>query len=82
MYKNTFLGHFQAIVEAYDTANPGVRATATVYIDVIRNPNAPAFIGIQPFQVTINDRYQLGQSVIALTANDADGVSQFSMNIL
>ena len=64
----------QARIIAYDTANTGQKATATVTITVIRNPNAPRFTQSN-YDVTINDRYVLGQQVFDLRATDADNVS-------
>ena len=59
-------------IEAYDTAFPTERAREDVYIDVIRNPNNPAFE--QSFyQQSIGENVPLGTLVLCLTANDADG---------
>ncbi len=58
----------------YDTVYPDNVGSGTVVITVQRNPSAPAFQG-DNYQRTIDERIELGTSVLQLAARDADGVS-------
>ncbi|XP_035826841.1 protocadherin Fat 4, partial [Aplysia californica] len=56
----------------YDSVYPNNRDTAQVTINVIRNPSGPAF-SLPQYVTTIPDTFELGQSVLQVTAVDSDG---------
>ena len=58
---------------AYDSNDQLRRATADVSVFVTRNPSGPVFIQ-DPYQVTINEVFPLGDVVVNTTAVDSDGV--------
>ncbi len=57
----------------HDTNRTEKTATATFTAQMRRNENAPRFSQSE-YRVTINDRYNLGQEVIQVTATDTDEV--------
>ncbi|RUS85645.1 hypothetical protein EGW08_006591, partial [Elysia chlorotica] len=61
---------FQVI--AYDSNDQLRRATADVSVLVTRNPSGPVFLQ-DPYQVTINEVFPLGDAVVNTTAVDSDG---------
>jgi hypothetical protein len=65
---------YQLQVVAYDSLYPGNVATATVVINVERNPNKPKF-ETETYTVTIDEKHMLGMAVLNITANDADQVT-------
>ena len=66
--------HFQLKLIAYDTTYPENQATATITVDVLRNPNAPSFPDSR-YEITVDERTDLGVSVFQAQAYDADEVS-------
>ena len=70
-YDHLLLIFIQARVIAYDTARPAVRATATVDISVLRNPNAPVWLA-PGYSATIRETAVVGQTVVNTTATDRD----------
>ena len=63
----------QLVVRAYDSAFPIQRATADVNIFVVRNENPPFFIN-EPYTRDLTEDFDLGGSVIRVTAVDNDNV--------
>lgn len=61
----------QMTVEAYDTAFPTQRAREDVYIDVIRNPNAPLFRE-SFYSRTVAENAALGTFILCVNATDQD----------
>ena len=66
--------HPQLRIIAYDSANPGQRATSLVTISVTRNENGPIF-GRSAYNVAVPESLELGAFVIQVNASDMDGVS-------
>ena len=66
--------YFQLTVVVYDTVYPDNVGSGTVTINVQRNPNPPQFQG-DNYQRTIDEKIELGASVLQLAARDRDGVS-------
>lgn len=67
MLKNSF----QIIVVATDQASNPKSASATVYIDIVRNQNAPLFT--QPeYSASISDYWAVGRELFVATAIDDD----------
>ncbi|XP_060080745.1 protocadherin Fat 4-like, partial [Ylistrum balloti] len=60
-------------VEAYDMANPDLRAETNVIIRVIRNPAQPRFTNSAQYTITIPETYGPGAIVMPVTAIDDDG---------
>ena len=61
-------------VQAYDDAFPDVYAQEDIYIDVIRNPNAPQFENNNNFYTTSkSENVPLGTLVLCVNATDRDG---------
>lgn len=60
-------------ISAHDATYPSNQATATVTINVERNPSAPVFAPGE-YRVTIDEKHGLGEDVIALAATDDDQV--------
>ncbi|KAK3089813.1 hypothetical protein FSP39_006721 [Pinctada imbricata] len=60
-----------ARVTAYDSARINARATATVAIFVVRNPNGPIF-SLPSYGTTINENQAIGQFLLNVTATDLD----------
>lgn len=58
---------------AYDSLATRLVATATVTIQVTRNPSTPVF-ELTSYQKTINEYYPIGQMVLNITATDPDNV--------
>ncbi len=58
----------------FDTVYPDNVGSGTVTINVQRNPSTPQFQG-DNYQRTIDEKIELGTSVLQLAARDADGVS-------
>ena len=57
----------------YDSVYPANRDTAVVSIRVVRNPSGPVF-DLPQYLATIPDTYELGRSILKVTARDQDGV--------
>jgi hypothetical protein len=66
--------YFQLVVTAYDSGSPGKTATATLTIDVTKNPSIPQF-DRQEYSTTIWEDRAPGSNIINITAVDADSVS-------
>ncbi|GFN78435.1 protocadherin fat 4, partial [Plakobranchus ocellatus] len=64
--------NYKMRVIAYDIAYPSEVTTATVDITVSRNENSPVFTA-SPYRVTINETASIGQSILTVSATDADG---------
>ena len=62
---------FQIRVLAEDGGTPRLSSTATVYVGVERNQNAP-FYGQQNYTVTVNEIQDLGIPILTLNAVDQD----------
>ncbi|KAJ8318063.1 hypothetical protein KUTeg_003154 [Tegillarca granosa] len=59
------------IVRARDSAQSPKSATATVYINIVRNINEPIFTSPE-YATTVFDAYAVGTSLFVVTAVDAD----------
>ena len=66
---------FQLTLVVFDTIYPDNVGSGTVTINVQRNPNPPQFQG-DNYQRTIDEKIELGASVLQLAARDQDGVSE------
>ena len=67
---------------AYDSLRPILRDTATVEINIIRNPNPPIFT-LPNYSNTIGEATSPGSVVLNVTAVDADvGVSFIRLTCL
>ena len=69
-----FVFLLQLTVIVYDSVYPNSRDTSTVTINVDRNPSGPVFQSPQ-YSETIPASYELGQSILQVSARDDDGVS-------
>ena len=65
---------------AYDSANPGQRATSLVTISVTRNENGPIF-GRSTYSEAVPESLELGAFVVEVNATDMDGVSVNNLNV-
>ncbi|XP_046579032.1 protocadherin Fat 4-like [Haliotis rubra] len=72
---------YVARIIAYDTIRPMVRATSTVAITVVRNPNRPQWLQSAYIQ-TISETMMAGTSVLNVTANDRDADDIVTYEIL
>ena len=63
------------VISAHDTAYPDNVGSATVLVDVERNPNAPVF-NASEYALTVDEKLGLGEEVITVAATDADQVSK------
>ncbi|XP_035826838.1 protocadherin Fat 4-like [Aplysia californica] len=68
---NLRAGLYIARVVAYDSLRPQVRATATVDISVIRNPNGPEWQAANYFE-SIAENTPVGSTIFNVTAIDLD----------
>ena len=64
----------QLRVTVQDTGNPEKSAVTTVRIPVTRNVNSPKFEK-QDYKGTVNENVDVGESVLKVSASDADNVS-------
>lgn len=64
---------FQLVVTAYDSGSPGKTATATLTIDVTKNPSIPQF-DLTEYSTTIWEDKAPGSNIFNITAVDADSV--------
>ena len=55
----------------WDSARPESTATSTLTASIVRNEHGPEF-GVSDYQARINDRYDLGQEIIVVSATDED----------
>lgn len=61
---------------AYDSFYPNDRATATVTVNVNRNPDAPRFANNElNYRISIDETQKVGTTVLDINATDTDGVS-------
>lgn len=69
----TIQSHFvlQIGIVAYDSLRPARRASATVTVSVLRNPNTPRVDG---GLVTVEEQTPLSSVIFNMSASDADGV--------
>lgn len=65
---------YTAYIAAYDTAYPEIQSTATVVVQVGRNPNSPQFTP-NSYQATLNESVAVGHPVKDLVVADPDGGS-------
>ncbi|XP_062579030.1 protocadherin Fat 3-like [Saccostrea cucullata] len=62
---------YKLVVTAYDSGSPGKTATATLTIDVTKNPSNPQF-GLPSYTTTIWEDRAPGSNILNITATDAD----------
>lgn len=74
MYFKALVFCLQFLIRGYDTFYPNNWASCTVHITVIRNPNSPLYTQ-SSYEKTINEYHQVGSTVLAVSAQDQDGVS-------
>lgn len=69
--------HFvlQIGIAAYDSLRPARRASATVTVSVLRNPNSPRFNNLGGGLVTVEELTPVSSVIFNISASDADGVS-------
>ncbi|KAH3862858.1 hypothetical protein DPMN_025833 [Dreissena polymorpha] len=70
---------FQFEIIAYDSFYPNDVATATVTINVDRNPSTPRFIDPDgnAYRRVIDETRRLGSIILNINATDDDGVELF-----
>ncbi|KAH9514477.1 hypothetical protein Btru_025371, partial [Bulinus truncatus] len=62
---------YQVPIQVYDMNWPNNKVTRNLTVNVIRNENGPVFTG--PSTANINTNFPPGETVLLLTASDADG---------
>ncbi|XP_055954920.1 protocadherin Fat 4-like [Patella vulgata] len=77
----TRLEQYVMRLKAYDDARPDLTATATAFINVIRNANGPRWV-VPSYDVTIPEDHPVLGSVVNVTAVDADPTDTIKYDIL